>query len=382
MDIPALYIHIPFCQKVCPFCAFAVLKDKTEKHIPYIQALKKEISLYQQQQIIQQQTVQSVYFGGGTPSCLSIPEVQEILTSIKQAFQFKEDTQWSIEINPEDAQLSYLQELKGLGFNRVSLGIQSFHDASLKNLGRVHNAKTAHHAVENIQKAGFSNFNLDFMFGHLGQSFQDLKKDFQTFLDYSPTHLSTYCLNIEEKTQLAKKQEWSLWQEDHEALISEMYVWIIESLKEHQIFQYEVSNFAKKGYESQQNLFNWNGKNYLGLGAGAHSFLRPQRWSNERQLKKYQESIAQQHFPRDFEESLTIEQMEDEFLMVQLRRIEGVYWNGFQNQQKAKQKLSKKISQLEKMEWIKQNSESFSLTSKGLLLADEIAVDLASCLSD
>lgn len=382
--IPALYIHIPFCKTVCPFCSFAVLKDNQAKHALYIDLLKREFELVKSALNPDLSNVQSVYIGGGTPSLLWFDELSRLVSFLKEQIVCDESCQWSIEVNPDDAGWEYLGALRTMGFNRISLGVQSFNNQALQLLGRSHTVKQSKEAIDSLKMTGFEDFNLDLIFGYQGQSLEDLEMDLYKFLRHDPPHISAYCLNIEEKTRFYRDKRWSDWQERHEDLLFQMYEKVVDTLGDGRIKQYEVSNFAKPGYESKQNLFNWNGENYLGIGMGAHSFVDSSRWGNLRRLVDYRKSVEQGKLPRQFHEELDFFARRDEELMIQLRLASGVNLKEFSKKYQFDWEVlwAEKVEILEKERLVAFREDQLVLATKGIWMADEIAISLASAFPD
>ncbi len=379
-DIPALYIHIPFCRKVCPFCSFAVLKDNLTNHAPYFELLTREFELLKEKFSFDFTGIESIYIGGGTPSRLSISELQQLVDWIILITNCDGKIHWSIEVNPEDMNTEYAQNLKSMGFTRISLGIQSFRQSNLKKLQRIHTDNQSRSASESIIKAGFKDYNFDLMFGFPGQSIESLEKDLEQALSYKPSHVSVYSLNIEPKTALNRKPAWKEWIRKNEDLISDMYFLIVDRLTTSNLLHYEVSNFCINGYQSRQNMVYWNRRNYLGLGLGAHSFVSPYRWGNMKRLVDYKTGLNS--LPRISFEKLDEGMQRDEEVMLSLRLSQGLEQNLF----KKKYRFEFPKSWVEKVELyhhhqlLEIESDRLYLTTKGLLIADEITASLCACL--
>ena len=372
-----IYIHIPFCQKICPFCSFAVRKNRQFEHENYLNLLEKEMQFYQKQwkQITKQNL--SVYIGGGTPSSLNLKHVQRLLENLDQYFEISSDVEITFEINPEDAQLEYLQGLLDLGINRFSLGIQSFCDEVLKILERCHDAKQAYASLELLDAIG-SNYSIDLMFGIPNQTREQWLHDLEIAAKYQPPHISLYGLTIEPRTSFDQKTSYKKWIHDNESLCEQMYRKATEILSHIQIQNYEVSNFAQEGFESKANLLVWNGTQYLGLGIGAHSFFHKQRQANTRSLKIYQDKLHAGKSPIDFHESLSDIQLFNESLALGLRQRKGFdTFDSNQMMQKWHHEKRAILDQLCHEGYANWNGSHFVLTIKGLLLADTITVALA-----
>ena len=324
--------------------------------------------------------IQSIYFGGGTPSRLSRELLSSLVGWIKTLVPSSLEIQWAIEVNPEDISQPHAYEMRKLGFSRVSVGVQSFQTEALYQLGRNHHPQQSRNAIKYLRQAGFEDINLDLMIAYPGQTLDSLKKDLEEFVSWDPTHISIYLLTIEEKTNFARKPHIRKWQAENELLISQMYETVIHFLAEQGINQYEISNFAKPGYQSTQNLIYWKGKNYLGLGLGSHSLIRPRRWGNHRRWVDYRQCLENDTSPVQETEKLGAEEEKNEKLMLQLRLTEGLDLKAFSLEFQLdldkfwKNKLDEYIrSNLAIIE-----NDRLKLTVSGMLLADEITASLAA----
>lgn len=381
--INGIYLHFPFCRSICSFCGFPILPNQPKKHDDYLRYLHKETELLIDTIRPDFSKVSSVYLGGGTPSLLPINQLTTLSQNLKTLIGHQ-SSQWSIEINPEDGNYDYLEQLMALGFNRFSVGVQSFNSTVLELISRNHKAHHCFSVLNHLQQLHVSDFNIDIMFGIPGQTLGDTEKDLYTALEYHPTHISAYILNIEPKTKLSRKPDWLKWQEDHEKMISSCYLKVIDILSQNGLAQYEVSNFAKSGFESIQNIINWSGKNYLGIGMGAHSFIDNCRWGNFRRWKEYRDSIEKNQLPWDFLDQLSFSQKRDEYLMINLRLVNGLDLTQFSNkfQCHLQEYCHKQIEQLLNQELMTLQNNRLKLSSSGMLLADEITVNLCAMLPD
>ncbi|MDT8445565.1 MAG: radical SAM family heme chaperone HemW [bacterium] len=361
--IYSIYLHLPFCREICPFCAFAVLKDRGREKDFYLELMRAEWALLGQRFALDFAPLRSVYLGGGTPSRLSLAELESLLAMLPD---LGPAVQVSMELNPEDVDLAYAKGLKALGVNRVSLGVQSFDAGCLKALGRVHGPKDNHRALEALEAAGLKDFNLDLIFGYPGQSPAQLRADIKGALASGATHLSLYALSIEAGSKLAVKPQWAAWVQAQEKDIAAAYLQSIEQIRQAGMRQYEVSNFALAGFESRQNQSNWNRENYLGLGMGAHGLVDDQRYANHRRLKEYRQGLKSAQLPWDLDEVLGAEEAQSEAWMLGLRRPEGVLLADFNLQ------WGPDFERAQQAGWLKLAGGRLSLTPQGLLLADEL----------
>ena len=378
----ALYINIPFCRKICPFCSFAVIRDDLGKHTQYIDLIRQEFSLINQEHETAFDKIQSIYFGGGTPSRLAPNLLRSLVDWIKIILPTPRDVQWSIEVNPEDITLPYAYKLQELGFSRVSIGVQSFLSEGLRQLGRSHHPHHSRNTIKNLRQAGFEDINLDLMFAYPGQTLTTLLADLEEFVQWEPTHVSIYALSIEEKTNFARQPDLEKWQTDNEELISQMYETVVHYLAERGIKQYEISNFARPGYQSRQNLVYWSGNNYLGLGLGSHSLIHPFRWANHRRWIEYHQCLEAGQPPIQEKEMLTTEAKINETLLIQLRLVDGLDLKSFSVgfNLDLETHWSSKLNDYKRSNLVKIKNGRLQLTVQGMLLADEITASLAASL--
>ena len=321
-----LYLHFPFCNSKCIYCSFysvASLKNQQE----FLNALLLEIEL--KKTFLQNEMIQTLYFGGGTPSLFSIEEISSIIDKLKQSFTFSSSFEFTFEANPEQCSLEYLSALKKLGVNRLSIGIQSFNDEILHFLGRKHNTMQALQAVEHAQKAGFSNVSIDLIYGIMERKVGEWQQDLDIALSLPIKHLSAYALTVEENTklfkQISKNSSGAPFigkDQDEELAISDMNV-LLETIQKSSFYRYEVSNFAIQGFESQHNSNYWNGTYYLGLGPSAHSFDGDTRSWNVASVTKYVDGLVHGKPISEFE-NLSISDKFNEAIMLGIRTSKGV----------------------------------------------------------
>ena len=315
-----IYVHIPFCESRCKYCDF-FSTTRLEQRDAYVEAVAKEV--VQRNKYLPSQNVHTVYFGGGTPSMLSVEQIGRILGELRKYYVFDADAEITTEANPSDINEEKLRGWKKLGINRLSIGIQSFQDAQLKQIGRRHNAEQARQAVRMARDAGFENISIDLMYGLPGETLKEWKEDVEEALKLEVEHVSAYCLSYEEGTPLTRALMRKEIEEVDEETENAMYDWLTERLSRAGIERYEVSNFAKKGFESQHNSSYWNGTPYLGLGAGAHSYDGKTRQWNVSDLEQYIRGVEQgeTYFEK---EVLTKNDLYNEYIMLKIRTREGV----------------------------------------------------------
>ena len=313
-----LYIHIPFCDRICNYCDFTAFQGANSKIKEYVEALKKEIELKGNKNFL----IDSIFIGGGTPSFIDGKYIFEILEKVKENFTVLDNIEISIETNPKTFDEKKLEYYKSAKINRVSIGVQSFNDVILKELGRNHNSKEAFDSIELVKKFDFD-INLDLIFGYQSQIIEDVLYDFEMVKNINPEHISYYALIIEEKTKFKALQNAGKLDFLDEEIERKMYHLIVEKLEEIGLSQYEVSNFAKIGKESVHNKKYWNCKEYLGLGISAHSYLNDERFSNTVNLSKYIKELQNGSIPIDFREKLDISTKKFEYIIMNMRLKDG-----------------------------------------------------------
>lgn len=313
-----LYIHIPFCDRICNYCDFTAFQGANSKIKEYVEALKKEIELKGNKDFL----IDSIFIGGGTPSFIDGKYIFEILEKVKENFTVLDNIEISIETNPKTFDKKKLEYYKSAKINRVSIGVQSFNDVILKELGRNHNSKEAFDSIELVKKFDFD-INLDLIFGYQSQTIEDILYDLEIVKNINPEHISYYALIIEEKTKFKALQNVGKLDFLDEETERKMYHLIVEKLEEMGLNQYEVSNFTKVGKESVHNKKYWNCKEYLGLGISAHSYLNDERFSNTVNLTKYIKELQNGNIPVDFREKLDMPTKKFEYIIMNMRLKEG-----------------------------------------------------------
>ena len=274
-----VYIHIPFCRRICSYCDFCKMFYSEKLIDPYFEALKKEIEDFYEGEVLK-----TIYIGGGTPSMLNNKELNQLFEIIK-IFKKQDDLEFSFECNPEDINLSFLEVLKKKGVNRLSIGIQSFNENKLKFMERQANYDDLKAKIKLARSFGFDNINLDLMYGIPGESLIDLKKDLKLFLKLKPEHISTYSLIVEDYTKI----KIAGIKNNPEELDAKMYEYICKKLNRKGLKKYEISNFAISGYESKHNLAYWDNKEYYGFGLGAAGYMNGFRYENTPNINNYLE---------------------------------------------------------------------------------------------
>lgn len=370
-----LYVHVPFCPQHCPYCAFAVVTGHRELYERYVEAVCGEMRQWRDRMPIG--SLQTVFIGGGTPSMLAPVQVQQILDSAASVFGIEAQAEVTLEANPGTVDAAKFAGIRHAGVNRLSLGVQAFHDADLKNLGRLHSAAEAARAFEAARQAGFAALSIDLIFSIPGSSRERWRKTLQRAIDFQPEHLSTYSLTIEEGTRLAQRYFQGRLQPVSEDDDAWAYTWTMEQLQAAGFEHYEVSNFARPGFRSQHNWGYWHGASYVGVGLSAHSFAGATRSWNTPDIRVYLDALEHGQSPCIGEEVLDARSLRQEQLWLQLRTCEGVRLaraelRVLQQNAKFQAMLQGGLVVLE--------ASQLRLTPKGALLADTIGVDLVDML--
>lgn len=371
MSFCGLYIHIPFCKRKCLYCDFPSYSNM-EKHIsPYIEALKREIKLIALKHPGMHLT--SIFIGGGTPTYISYQYMQDILQTVQACFDIQKEAEVSIEANPGTFDFFRLQKYREMGINRLSIGLQAWQDRLLKKLGRIHTQKEFLKGFQAAKEAGFQNINIDLMLGLPDQSLEDWKETLRQVSSLNPTHLSCYSLIVEEGTPFYTIQEQGKLKLD-EDLEREMYYYTQKYLKKQGYDHYEISNFAKQGFECRHNLLYWNVKPYIGVGVAAHSFINDVRYANISLLPKYIEELSHNRLPIVREHTVTKQELIQEFMFLGLRKIEGVSKQNFhQKFGKSIEKVYRDVLQeLQDKKLLQIKGDNIFLTSKGLDFANRV----------
>lgn len=314
-----IYLHIPFCKKKCHYCDFYKTLE-TGMTGSFLKSLKREAEL--QKTYLEQETVETVYFGGGTPSVLSVNNIRDILETLSMHYDIAEGAEITVEVNPDDINKTYADELKMSGVNRISLGIQSWDNNILKMLNRRHTAGQAEEALRLIQKAGIDNISADLIYGIPGMSSEIWASGLKKTLDHDIKHLSAYHLTIEEGTVFGRMKEEGELQETDEEESERQFAVLLETCSKNGFIQYEISNFCKEGYYSKHNTNYWRRVAYLGLGPSAHSFNGESRQWNVAGLMEYIKKIEKDELPVTFE-TLDLRTRYNEYIMTSLRTMWG-----------------------------------------------------------
>lgn len=369
-----IYIHIPFCKSKCAYCNFFSLASESKIN-DYVEALKKEIVL--RKNYLGGETVKTIYFGGGTPSLLSVKNIEEILELLNKNYEIVSSPEITLEINPDTIDREKMSSLKKIGVNRMSVGIQSFDDEDLRYLGRRHDSRHAMQVLEDLKQTDFEKITLDLIYGMPTLTEEKWNKNLDIFFSTGITHLSAYALTVEPKTILGQRIEKGELQSVSEEETIRHYNILVERTKENSFEHYEISNFAKEGFRSQHNSIYWRDEKYLGLGPSAHSYDGKSRQWNISNLTKYIQLVGDAELFYE-KEILSTEDKFNEYVMTSLRtswgcdieKIERDYGKSY-----AHHFLKNIKKYLENGEMLKENNTYF-LSEEGKLFADGIAADL------
>lgn len=368
-----IYVHIPFCKRKCDYCDFISYSNKDLKIEEYIEAVKKEIELLKIKS-----TITTVYIGGGTPSYIESKYIKEIIKEIS-AKNLSKEAEITIEVNPGTVTLKKLRDYKEAGINRLSIGLQTTQDELLKQIGRIHNYEQFLETYKMARKVGFSNINVDLMLGLPNQRIKDLKESLESVMELQPEHISVYSLIVEDGTPIANKIEAGDLQLPDEDLERNMYWYVKNTLELNGFKHYEISNFAKPGYESRHNLNCWRQQEYVGVGLAAHSYRDITRYSNTAQLGEYIRNVQKGNLERNriIHEIQKEDDTKKEYMLLGLRQIDGVKISKFKERfgdnpiYLFRNELNKLVSE----ELLCVDDDNIRLTNKGIDLANLVWVE-------
>ena len=392
----SLYLHIPFCVTKCNYCDFNTYAGIEDLMLEYVSAVVDEIEMWGGG-LGEGTRVGTIFFGGGTPSLLPVEDVETILGACQRSFKCEAGMEITLESNPGDLDVEHLRGLRGVGVNRLSIGVQSFSDAHLLALTRRHSAAEAERAFEIAREAGFDNVNLDLMFGLPNHRLEEWKESVGRVTGLGPEHLSLYALTLEEGTPLHRDVYKGAMPEPDADLAAEMYLHAAEALGESGYGQYEISNWAKSGRECRHNLVYWRNEEYVGIGAGAHSFFGGCRFAEERNPRRYVGRVGELEAAGGWgrlpvgdgediaailrakgpvtEVEVISEAVEmGETMMMGLRLMEGVSGEGFLERfgRSLESVFGEDLEELEGLGLLECKGERWRLTDWGRLLGNEV----------
>ena len=371
-----LYIHIPYCIHKCGYCDFNSHPIKQDEMNHYIDALVAEMKHYAKT-YSNTNIIRTIFLGGGTPTTLTVYQLERILKECVSEFTVASDAEITIEANPATIDIEQLKSIRQTGYNRISIGVQSFDKAELKLLDRAHGPEEIHSTVDCARKAGFDNLSLDLMFAVPNQSLSSWESNLNKALEKNPEHLSTYNLTIEQGTAFSKLQsngKLIMPDDDHQL---ELYKRTIERLTKKGFHHYEISNFARRGKECKHNITYWENKNTLGLGAGASSYMNGTRFKNINLPAHYIRQVKEKKIAVEHSETLEPRQAMGETIMLGLRLLQGISIHQFEKRfQISFTNLFRNIiSSLKEKELVVIEKDYLRLSKKGLFIADSVILE-------
>ena len=370
-----LYVHIPFCARICPYCAFYKARANHSETERFCHALLRELEQHQGTAISKSPrrskdrpsliVPETIFFGGGTPTALTTPQLEVLLGGFREKLDLSALREWTMEANPGSVSAGKARVLKKLGVNRLSLGVQSWDDDLLKLLGREHDSKQAEESFRILREAGFENMNVDLMFGLPGQTIEQWRATLKKTIALQPEHVSAYCLTYEEDTEFFLRHARGEFRQDSDA-DGEFFEETMSILQEAGYDHYEISNYARPGFSSQHNRAYWSGQDYLGIGPSAFSTVKMQRWQNIADYREYAERVFDGRSCIDTTEELTPETKRAETIALSLRTNNGV-------SAATLAPFTKQAREFVELGLLRQSNGHFILTAAGKSLADSVA---------
>ncbi|WP_033152991.1 radical SAM family heme chaperone HemW [Streptococcus equinus] len=362
------YVHIPFCTQICYYCDFSKVFIKNQPVDAYLQALIREFESYDIKKL------RTLYIGGGTPTSITAEQLEYLLMNLTKHLDLSVLEEFTIEANPGDLTEDKIEVLKNSAVNRVSLGVQTFNDKHLKQIGRSHNEAQIYSTIENLKKAGFHNISIDLIYALPGQTMEDVKENVAKAIALDIPHLSLYSLILEHHTVFMNKMRRGKLQLPQEDLEAEMFEYIISELEKNGFEHYEISNFTKSGFESRHNLMYWDNAEYYGVGAGASGYLNGVRYRNRGPIQHYLKAVSEGN-ARLSEETLTKEEMMEEELFLGLRKKSGVSIARFEEKfgVSFEERYGQIVRELCNQGLLVPDDNVVRMTKKGLFLGDTVA---------
>jgi len=370
----SLYIHIPFCATKCYYCAFNTYSFHNEQAKAYLQALRTEMELY----FPETTPLRTVFIGGGTPSILSAKTLAQLFAALHTHFDLRADAEITVECNPGTVDAEKLKTMRNAGVNRLSFGLQTMSDETLKQLGRIHTVTEFLHSYHLSREFGFENINIDLIFALPNQTMAAWQYTLHAVIALAPAHISAYNLIIEETTpfyEWSKAGELPLPSEDTEA---DMFQYTIELLSAHGYTHYEICNFARENRVASHNLVYWNNQACIGLGAGACGYVDGVRYTNIRSIAPYINALSQRNKPIADTERLTGRAEKAETLMLALRKREGISFENYQHRfgESLEVEFAALLKKWIDLQLLERTTTHLRLTPRGLFLANEVFMEL------
>lgn len=369
-----IYIHIPFCKKKCYYCDFISYSNKTELIEEYIECIVKEIQDWKKSTNIEKYKISTIYIGGGTPSYIKEKHIEKILENLREFIN--PQVEITIELNPGTVTKEKLQAYKKAGINRLSIGLQETHDELLKQIGRIHTFNQFEETYNLAKEVGFNNINVDLMIGLPNQTIEYIKENLEKIIKLQPNHISVYSLILEENTVLEKQISQGKLTLPDEQQERAMYWYVKNTLELQGYNQYEISNFAKKGKESKHNLNCWEQEEYRGFGIAAHSYIEGVRFSTTTSFSEYMKYVNVSKLNKyiQIHEVQEKEDMQKEYMLLGLRKLEGVSISKFKNKfgENPIFLYYEEFQELTERKLLKIEGDKIKLTNRGLDLANQV----------
>ena len=370
-----IYIHIPFCKSKCIYCDFVSVTNQTliDKYFEY---LLKEIEMYKE--VLNQFNVVTIYFGGGTPSLVDGLYIEKVVNKIKEYNELNKILEFTIEVNPGTINREKLEIYKRVGINRISIGLQSTNNNTLKMLGRIHDYDEFLESYNLIRGVGFDNISVDLMFGLPSQTIEMFESSIDKVIKLNPEHISAYSLKVEESTKLYKLIKKGVLEEPNEELDRKMYELLIDKLSRNKYNLYEISNFSKNGFESKHNMIYWKRENYLGLGLAAHGFVDNKRYGNVISFNEYFNIIDNETKPIEEISNICEEENLFEEIMLGLRLSVGINYKEINKKYNIDfiKERNQEVNELLEEKMIEMNNDSIWITEKGMSVSNAIIMKL------
>lgn len=369
--VGSVYIHIPFCQQICHYCDFTKFFYNEKLATEYIEALSNEINVNIKGT---KNKVDTIFIGGGTPTALNMEQLYSLMWIINEKFDIDYCKEYTIEANPGDFDIEKIKLLKSYGVNRISLGVQVFDDKMLNELGRLHQVKDVYNTINQLKQYGFSNISIDLIYALPNQTLEQFQKSLDEAISFDLPHYSTYALQIEPKTVFYQRHKKGKLHRPPQEEEVQMYEALRSTMRVNGINQYEISNFAKPGYESKHNLTYWNNEHYYGFGAGAHGYLPGKRTGNIRPLPAYVKQAMANGEPILNTEEIGMKEMIEEEMFLGLRKLKGINNTHFEEKFgfSYESLYQDTVSGLVKKGWLIKDKGNIYLTDQGLLFGNEV----------
>ncbi|GBF10122.1 radical SAM family heme chaperone HemW [Tepidibacillus sp. HK-1] len=376
----AVYIHIPFCTNKCHYCDFNSYVVSGQPVMEYLKAL--DLEMEKTVELFPTGEIKTIFVGGGTPTVLTPKEMEVFLTSVRKHFpHWNEEIEFTMEANPGTVELDKLKMMKEFGVNRISMGVQAFQDDLLSFIGRIHSEKEVYQSIENAHHLGFKNLSIDLMIGLPNQTIEMVRESLKKAIQLQLPHFSVYSLKVEQNTlfhTFYQKNRLPLPPEEDEL---NMYLITMEEMQKHGYHQYEISNFAKPGYESKHNITYWKNEDYFGLGAGAHGYIQGRRHANIKGIRSYIDHLLKENqLPRFEEFEVSLQEKKEDMLMLGLRMLEGVKFSDYEKEfnEEMLSRFRAQIEKLVNLGLLMKEKDRIKLSQKGLIYGNEVFAEFIS----